>query len=132
MNNTLSFSVLGEAAIEISKSVTVSIIIESLHQSGQLKRKSYEEVDFTSTKILHLSEYDKYLGVMKLLQDVWKLEEAFSSKKDKKILPLSTKEKSTLINPASKAADVKNIAKRMEELALVRMRQLEDENKPNE
>jgi hypothetical protein len=69
---------------------------------------------------------------MKLLQDVWKLEEAFNSKKDKKILPLSTKEKSTLINPASKAADVKKIAKRMEELALMRMMQLEDENKPNE
>lgn len=89
--------------------MTVAAVIESLHQSGQLKRKSYEEVNFTSTKLLHPSEYDKYLGVMKLLQEVSKSEEAFNSKKNKKILPLTTLDKRTLINPASKAADVKKI-----------------------
>jgi hypothetical protein len=38
----------------------------------------------------------------------------------------------TLINPTSKAADIKSTAKRMEDLALIRMVKIEDEQKPND
>lgn len=132
LNNNLKFGALGEATAESSKSVTVTAIIEYLHQSGQLKRKDYHEVDFTTTKLVHLTEYDKYLGVMKLLQEVWKSKEAYDTKGNKKILPLSDLEKAILIDSTSRADDIKSVARRMEELAMIRMMQLEDQNKPND